>query len=209
MAKAQTQSREKIHEQIRQACVDFIEQIYPDQSKIVVFGEGNLSAKLMLVGEAPGEQETLRQRPFVGSAGKNLDRFLELVHLEREALYISNTVKFRPTKRNEKTGRLSNRPPEREEVLLCTRFLREEINLVSPRVIASLGNVALRALAGDRRLTIGAEHGRPRPCQMAGGGVEFILFPLYHPASVIYNNKLKETYEQDVAQLAQYLKERV
>ena len=198
MAKAQTQSREKIHEQIRQACVDFIEQIYPDQSKIVVFGEGNLSAKLMLVGEAPGEQETLRQRPFVGSAGKNW-----------EALYITNTVKFRPTKRNEKTGRLSNRPPEREEVLLCTRFLREEINLVSPRVIASLGNVALRALAGDRRLTIGAEHGRPRPCQMAGGGVEFILFPLYHPASVIYNNKLKETYEQDVAQLAQYLKERV
>ena len=74
-------------------------KLYADEPKILVFGEGDPKARLVLIGEAPGEQETIAGRPFVGKAGKNLDEFLALSGLKREELYITNTVKFRPTRR--------------------------------------------------------------------------------------------------------------
>ena len=76
----------------------FLKEIYPGREKVAVFGEGNAYARVMLVGEAPGQQETLAQRPFVGKAGKNLDEFLDLAGMQREQLYITNVVKFRPVK---------------------------------------------------------------------------------------------------------------
>ena len=82
----------------------------------MVFGEGDVDSPMVLVGEAPGEQETIQQRPFVGKAGKNLEEFLDALEIQRGDLYITNVVKFRPFKINEKTGRLSNRPPTREEI---------------------------------------------------------------------------------------------
>ena len=85
---------------------DFIAGVFPGKEQALVFGEGPREPVLMLIGEAPGEQETLLGRPFVGKAGKNLDRFLELAGLERGEIYISNTVKLRPTKTG-KTGRIS------------------------------------------------------------------------------------------------------
>lgn len=170
----------------------------------LVPGEGNPRARLMLVGEAPGRQEEEQGRPFVGQAGKNLDEFLALVEMERGALYIANSVKFRPTKQGA-SGRLSNRTPTKDEVARFNPWLADEIACVRPLVIASLGNTALGAVmaaCGAQRKppVIGDAHGRPLPLS---AGVT--LFPLYHPASIIYRRELKAVYEQDVRALKAYL----
>lgn len=182
----------------REECTKFFEQIYVGENRILVFGEGEAQARLMLIGEAPGEQETLAGRPFVGKAGKNLDRFLEEVRLDRAQLYISNAVKVRPTKVGAK-GRVSNRPPTREEIALFQPWLAREIALVKPGAIATLGNVALHAVTG-RALSIGQVHGG----WMAVEGLP-PLFPLYHPASIIYNPALAERYAEDVGVLSRAL----
>ena len=187
-------------EKYKQALRDFLAGVMPGRENALVFGEGPLHPKLMLIGEAPGEQETLMGRPFVGKAGKNLDPFLELAGMRREEIYISNAVKIRPTKTG-KTGRISNRPPTKEEIALFRPWLLREIDLVAPQVIATLGNVPLYAVTGDRRLTIGEAHGRV----MEAGETGRRLFALYHPASLIYNRALEPVYEQDVRALAAWI----
>ena len=187
-------------EKFKQALRDFLAGVMPGREYALVFGEGPLHPKLMLIGEAPGEQETLMGRPFVGKAGKNLDRFLELAGMRREEIYISNAVKIRPTKTG-KTGRISNRPPTKEEIALFRPWLLREIDLVAPQVIATLGNVPLFAVTGDKRLTIGEAHGRA----MEAGETGRLLFALYHPASLIYNRALEPVYEQDVRALAAWI----
>lgn len=187
-------------EKYKQALRDFLAGVMPGRENALVFGEGPEKPKLMLIGEAPGEQETLMGRPFVGKAGKNLDHFLELAGMRREEIYISNAVKIRPTKTG-KTGRISNRPPTKEEIALFRPWLLREIDLVAPQVIATLGNVPLFAVTGDRRLTIGEAHGRV----MEAGETGRRLFALYHPASLIYNRALEPVYEQDVRALAAWI----
>ncbi len=177
----------------------FLADVMPGRESALVFGEGPMRPKLMLIGEAPGEQESLMGRPFVGKAGKNLDHFLALAQMKREEIYISNAVKIRPTKTG-RTGRLSNRPPTKEEIALFRPWLLREIELVSPRMIATLGNVPLQAVTG-RRLTIGQTHGQVIDAGEAG----LPLFALYHPASLIYNRALTDTYERDVRALAAHL----
>ena len=188
-------------EDLRQALRVFIAGVMPGRENSLVFGEGPKHAKLMLIGEAPGEQETLQGRPFVGKAGQNLDHFLALAGLSREEIYISNAVKLRPTKTG-KTGRLSNRPPTKDEIALFRPWLMREIEEVAPGMIATLGNVPLRAVTG-RSLSIGEVHGQV----LDAGETGLPLFALYHPASLIYNRSLTDVYEQDVRALAQRLKE--
>lgn len=186
----------------QQKMTRFFSTLWPAEEKVLVFGEGRSDRPaIMLIGEAPGEQETLQRRPFVGKAGKNLDGFLEVVGLNREDIYISNVVKVRPTKVSEK-GRMSNRPPNREELALFTPYLYEEILLVQPDMIVTLGNVALRALAGSRAV-IGSMHGAATEVIVAHEkqSAPFRLFPLYHPASIIYNRALQEVYQDDLMHL--------
>ena len=190
-----------MRDKYRQELRALIAGVAPGRESALVFGEGPQNPRLMLVGEAPGEQETLLGRPFVGKAGKNLDRFLTLAGLSREEIYISNAVKLRPTKVG-RTGRVSNRPPTREEVALFRPWLLREIAEVRPRVIATLGNVPLQALT-DARQTIGKLHGR----MLDVPGLGAPLFALYHPASLIYNRSLEGVYEQDVRELARRLGE--
>ena len=187
-------------EDLRQALRAFIAGVMPGRENALVFGEGPKHAPLMLIGEAPGEQETLQGRPFVGKAGQNLDHFLALAGLSREEIYISNAVKLRPTKTG-KTGRLSNRPPTKDEIALFRPWLMREIEEVEPGMIATLGNVPLRAVTG-RSLSIGEVHGQV----LDAGETGLPLFALYHPASLIYNRSLTDVYEQDVRALAQRLK---
>lgn len=177
----------------------FLAGVMPGRENALVFGEGPVSPLLMLIGEAPGEQESLQGRPFVGKAGKNLDHFLELAQLRREEIYISNAVKIRPTKVS-KTGRISNRPPTREEIALFRPWLMREIAEIRPRMIATLGNVPLAAVTGGKQ-TIGQVHGTVIPAGETG----LPLFALYHPASLIYNRSLEGVYEQDVRELARQL----
>jgi len=167
--------------------------------KELVFGDGDPNSKIVLVGEAPGAEEVKQLRPFVGKAGKNLDEFIDILGISRQDLYITNAVKFRPTKMSEK-GRLSNRPPTKEEVRACAECLKKELAAISPRVVVTLGNTSLRAVTGDDKLTIGAVHGQP----MQLG--ESTLFALYHPASIIYRRELKAVYEEDVRNLGVFLR---
>lgn len=190
---------------LKSRCKALIQEVYASREKVVVFGEGNLSAAIVLVGEAPGEQETLQGKPFVGKAGKNLDGFLGKLGIERNDIYITNVVKFRPVKEHPRTGSLSNRPPSREEIELCFSFLVGELAIIKPRVVVTLGNVALKATCDDRKAVIGDCHGRPIPIELHG--LKFTLFPLYHPASIIYNRELAGTYEQDLEKLKGYLGE--
>lgn len=185
-------------DRMREELNRLIADLYEGEKKILVHGEGEIGARVMLVGEAPGEQETLMGRPFVGKAGKNLDEFLELAGLERSQLYVTNAVKFRPTKRSA-AGRTVNRPPTREEVSLFLPWLRREIELVAPEVIVTLGNVPLRALTGPKAV-IGDVHGA---FQNADG---LRLYPMYHPASLIYNPALREVYAEDIRRLSAHLR---
>jgi len=188
-------------EQYRRELSACVAEAMPGKETALVFGEGPERPKLMLIGEAPGEQETLLGRPFVGKAGKNLDRFLELAGLERDEIYISNAVKIRPTKVG-KTGRIGNRPPSKEEIAFFRPWLLREIAEVAPMMIATLGNVPLHAVTGSR-ITIGDAHGQLR----TAGETGLPLFALYHPASLIYNRSLESVYEADVRALAACLRE--
>lgn len=185
----------------------FFQTLWPAEEKPIVLGEGKCDhPPVMLIGEAPGEQESLQGKPFVGKAGKNLDSFLRVLKLNREDIYISNVVKIRPTKLSDK-GRVSNRPPNKEELALFTPYLMEEILRVQPRMIVTLGNVALRALCGSKAV-IGEMHGRETlvTVQHEKQAAEFALFPLYHPASIIYNHSLQEVYDSDLRVLKTLLK---
>ena len=176
-------------------CEAFFRPLWPGEDKILVFGEGRSdSPAIMLIGEAPGEQETLKRRPFVGKAGKNLDEFLTLMGIDRESIYVSNVVKIRPTSVG-KTGRVRNRAPSKEEIALFLPFLMKEIDLVRPRALVTLGNVPLKALMGPKA-TVGELHGRW--FETEGG---YRLFSLYHPAAIIYRRELRQVYEQDVMTL--------
>ena len=172
---------------------------YPEKAEKLVFGEGQIKPALMLVGEAPGAQEEKLGRPFVGKAGENLDRFLELSGLKREEIYISNVVKYRPDRLSD-SGRLVNRTPTGREIEWFRPWLLEEIRRVSPSVVATLGNTALHALAGND-VNIGDVHGR----LLHTDTLSCPLFALYHPASIIYNRSLEPVYEEDVRTLAAQL----
>ncbi|MGE5678469.1 MAG: uracil-DNA glycosylase [Pseudomonadota bacterium] len=169
----------------------------------LVFGDGNPDSKIVLVGEAPGKTEVELGKPFVGQAGKNLEEFINFLGIEREALYITNVVKFRPIKLNPDTGRESNRPPGKDEIRICTAYIEEELSIVKPGLVVSLGNVALRCILKDDKATIGLLHGTAINVKFAGA--EFVLFPLYHPASIIYNRSLREVYLQDLHKLRDYM----
>ncbi len=177
----------------------FFQPLWPGEDKPLVLGEGKQDCPaLMLVGEAPGETEVLKRRPFVGKAGKNLDEFLTLARLRREDIFVTNTVKIRPTEAGP-TGRSRNRAPNREELSLFVPWLLREIQAVRPRALVTLGNVPLKALAGSQR-TVGECHGQWLESQ---AGVP--LFALYHPASIISRRSLAPVYSQDVLTLAEAL----
>lgn len=202
--------KEKELRKLKEGCVAFFKDISKFNDQLIVFGQGNPKASIVLVGEAPGRQEVLKQTPFVGKAGENLNEFLSILGIKRQDLYITNVVKFRPVKFKEQqgsSGRFSNRAPDREEIELSRGWLYKEINIIKPELIVSLGNIALKALSGDDSLSIGQTHGKPMNVRSDVFGDGLPLFPLYHPASVIYRRELKETYLADIEKLKRFLTE--
>lgn len=186
----------KIEEEYRQLVKNKFGENYK-----VVFGEGSLNSKIMLIGEAPGEREEEMERPFVGQAGKNLDEFLNILELKRDEIYITNVVKIRPFKINEKTKRKSNRPPNSFEIEMSIETLKKEIEAIKPKIIVTLGNVPLRVVLNDKTASIGKHHGKAIKLE------KFTLFPLYHPASIIYNRSLKQVYYDDILTLRSLIKD--
>ena len=177
----------------------FFKPLWPGEDKPLVLGEGRDSSPvLMLIGEAPGETEVIKRRPFVGKAGKNLDEFLTLARLNREDIFVTNAVKIRPSEIGP-TGRTRNRAPNKEELSLFIPWLLKEIQAVRPGALVTLGNVPLKALT-DKKNTVGACHGQ---WMQSKAGIP--LFALYHPASIIYRRTLSTVYDQDVLTLAEAL----
>ncbi len=169
-----------------------------------VFGEGPINPRLMLIGEAPGAEESKSGHPFVGKAGQQLDALLAAAGIDRAAVFVTNTVKYRPV--NIRNGRSSNRTPSPEELRAGLSLLEKEIALVKPGIIATLGNTPLRAmmlLSGSAPVTVGGAHGNMMTLSLESGRVR--LFPLYHPASVIYNRSLAQTLEEDMKSLGKIL----
>ena len=171
-----------------------------------VFGAGPPDSGTVLIGEAPGAEETRSCVPFVGKAGKQLDQLLSGAGIDRKKLFLTNAVKYRPVVRSAKTTR--NRTPSRKEVLEALPLLRSELELIRPAVIVTLGSTPLGAvldLASEKRVPIGEAHGMPRRIRI--GSLETWIFPLYHPASCIYNRGLTDVLTADAAALGRFLDE--
>lgn len=166
-------------------------------------GDGDLNAEIVLIGEAPGKNEIEQGRAFVGQAGKNLNEFLKILNINRNHLYITNVVKFRPIKINKQTGSISNRTPNKSEISKFEDFLIREVSIIKPKLVISLGNVALKSILGNPNASIGHYHGKI--IELNRNGLLGILFPLYHPASIIYKRELKDIYIEDLYKLKKYI----
>ncbi len=169
-------------------------ELFADCTNIVV-GKGNVDAKILFVGEAPGKNEDLQGLAFVGAAGKNLDKLLANVELSLEDVYIANILKCRPP---------LNRDPLPDEIRAHTPWLLKQIKDMKPKVVCSLGNYATKfflALGNVDEMKsqpgITQVHGKAREIEM--DGVKFKLIPLFHPAAIIYNRtKLTPLWEADM-----------
>ena len=159
----------------------------------VVFGVGNPAADLMFVGEAPGFHEDKQGYPFVGQAGKLLDKLLAGIGLERGDVYVANVLKCRPP---------GNRDPAPDEIQACEGHLFRKIELIRPRVVATLGNFATKLLAG-KPTGITRVHGTEQEVTL--GGSRVLLYPLYHPAAALYTPAMLNVLEQDFARLPELM----
>ncbi len=159
----------------------------------VVFGVGDPDADLMFVGEAPGFHEDKQGYPFVGQAGKLLDKLLAGIGLERGQVYIANVLKCRPP---------GNRDPQPDEIEACEGHLFRQIELIEPKVVATLGNFATKLLSG-KPTGITRVHGAEQPTTL--GGRKVLLYPLYHPAAALYTPAMLKVLEQDFARLPELL----
>lgn len=183
-----------------------LEHLYEEYSlafkgEELVFGDGNPETGIVMVGEAPGRDEVRLKKPFVGMAGGNLGKFMEYMGLSRENIYVTNAIKYRLFRVNETTGRKSNRPASKKEILSSMPYLFRELQLLEAVLVITLGNVPLKAVTGDFGLTIGDVHGQPIKKD------EYVVLPLYHPASLIYNRNLEKEYYKDLDILKKFISE--
>ncbi len=179
-----------------------------------VIGEGDPSADIVFVGEAPGAQEARTGRPFVGNAGKILDHLLASVDLDRADVYITNVVKDRPP---------DNRDPTAEEIRIYAPFLRRQIEIIRPRVIATLGRFAMTFCLREFDLPqqgrkIGDLHGQVLEAEAVYADIErasadierasadIAIVPLYHPAAMFYNRSLEDVLEEDFRVLTRFVR---
>ena len=158
----------------------FVREVYEGERKVLVFGEGPLHARVLLVGEAPGASEDRQGEPFVGAAGKLLDDMLAMIGLRRQQIYITNSVKCRPPQ---------NRDPLNTEKDACSGYLRRQLELMQPKILVCLGRIsAAEIIKPDFRIT--QEHGQ----FFEKDGMQ--MMALYHPAALLRDpGKKPETFE--------------
>jgi uracil-DNA glycosylase len=156
----------------------------------VVFGSGNADADLMFVGEAPGANEDKRGLPFVGQAGQLLERLLQEIGLERADVFVVNVLKCRPP---------GNRDPLPQEIASCSGYLKDQLRLIEPKVVCTLGNFATKLLRDDPT-GITRLHGREEVREVMGVRTVRLL-PLFHPAAALYTPSMLDTVREDFARL--------
>jgi uracil-DNA glycosylase len=159
----------------------------------VVFGVGDPNADLMFVGEAPGFHEDKQGFPFVGQAGKLLDKLLAGIGLSRGDVYIANVLKCRPP---------GNRDPQPDEIEACEGHLFRQVALIEPKVVATLGNFATKLLSG-KQLGITRVHGQEQEVTLGGRSV--LLYPIYHPAAALYTPAMLKVLEEDFRRLPELI----
>ncbi|RLF24137.1 MAG: uracil-DNA glycosylase [Thermoplasmata archaeon] len=164
-----------------------------------VVGEGNLKAKIVFIGEAPGFNEDREGKPFCGAAGKILNELLESIDLKREEVYITNLLKCRPPQ---------NRDPLPEEIKVCSSYLLRQLEIISPKVICPLGRYSMKFVfdkygLSDRLEPISKIHGKIFEIKSLFGDLSVI--PLYHPAVATYHPTMKEVLRSDFEVLKRFL----
>ena len=159
----------------------------------VVFGNGDPNADLMFVGEAPGFHEDKQGFPFVGQAGKLLDQLLGAIGLSRDMVFVANVLKCRPP---------GNRDPMPDEIEACESHLFRQVELIEPKVVATLGNFSTKLLSG-KQLGITRVHGQVQEVTLGRRSV--LLYPLYHPAAALYTPSMLDVLQEDFARIPDLL----
>ncbi|MGB4759417.1 MAG: uracil-DNA glycosylase [Candidatus Saccharimonadales bacterium] len=168
-------------------------------AKQLVFGDGSPRAEIVFIGEAPGKNEDEQGKPFVGAAGRFLNEMLESIGLERNDIYITNIVKYRPP---------NNRDPLPEEKKAFLPYLQAQLEVIQPKIIITLGRHSTNCFLPD--LQISKVHGEPKRIRLAmkrhsGDVLEVVILPLYHPAAALYNGGMRQTLLDDFSRIPQIL----
>lgn len=198
----------------KQAKLDVIKQqiiddgVCPElasQATQLVFGDGNPEAQIVFIGEAPGKNEDIQGKPFVGAAGKFLDEMLEMIDMRREDIYITNIVKYRPP---------DNRDPLPEEKQAFLPYLWEQIAAIGPKLIVTLGRHSMECFLPG--LKISQIHGQPKRIRVRSSSCQetrensdelvLVILPLFHPAAALYNGGMRQTLIDDFALIPAIIK---
>lgn len=179
-----------------------------EKASQLVFGDGNPDADIVFVGEAPGKNEDLQGEPFVGAAGKFLNEMLEMIGLQRGDIYITNIVKYRPP---------NNRDPEQEEKKAFLPYLQDQLDIIQPKIVVTLGRHSLNCFLPD--LQISQCHGQPKRIKLASrkeserldpnaaetNVTSLVILPLFHPAAALYNGSMRQTLIDDFLRIPEVL----
>jgi DNA polymerase len=187
-----------------QIAADIIQDdVCPELAKTatqLVFGDGNPDADIVFVGEAPGKNEDLQGKPFVGAAGKFLDEMLGLIGLQRSDIYITNIVKYRPP---------DNRDPEPSEKKAFLPYLQAQLEVIQPKILVTLGRHSMNCFLPD--LQISKIHGQPKRIRInmkgkAEESMALVILPLFHPAAALYNGGMRQTLIDDFTNIPLIIK---
>ena len=182
-------NKQVLLEQIR---VDILKNnICPDlarEAKNLVMGDGNIDAEIVFIGEAPGKNEDETGLPFVGAAGKFLNEMLSTVNMNRNDIFITNIVKYRPP---------NNRDPLPEEKKAFWPYLVRQLDVIKPQIVVTLGRHSMEYFIPSQKIS--AIHGQPK--RIAFGNAKLVIVPLYHPAAALYNGSMRATLIDDFNKL--------
>jgi DNA polymerase len=171
--------------------------LYKSRTKTVP-GDGNPDSDILFIGEAPGRNEDIKGKPFVGRAGQVLDELLDSIGLKREDIYIANILKCRPPK---------NRNPSASEIKLCTPYLDKQIEIIQPKVIVPMGNFATSYILekyGQKKESISSIHGKKYDINTILGKI--CIIPIFHPAVVTYDNNKMDMMKEDFKKILEHIK---
>ncbi len=173
----------------------------------IVFGVGDPNAEVLFIGEGPGYDEDRRGEPFVGKAGQLLDKIMLAIELDRTKVYIANVVKCHPMvdpRQPDKRG--NDRPPSPEEIEKCRPFLMEQIRIINPKIIVTLGGTATKAVLQTTR-GITSVRGQVFDVELVPGHASFRVLPTFHPAALLRDETLKRPVWEDMKKLKSLLAE--
>jgi uracil-DNA glycosylase family 4 len=192
MSDAKQSKLDKIQQQIAD---DNVTPELKEQATQLVFGDGNVDSEIVFIGEAPGKNEDLQGKPFVGASGKFLDEMLEMIGMKREDIYITNIVKYRPP---------DNRDPKPEEKKAFLPYLQSQLEVIQPKVVVTLGRHSMNCFLPD--LQISKVHGEPKRIKLSlkedsSDMLQVVILPLFHPAAALYNPLQRQVLIDDFAKI--------